>query len=128
MKNIKINAIGVELDEEAKKYLIKKLDSLRKFIDLDDESVSVDVRISKSIRRHQSGNLYRVEASILTAGKKCGAKAEEDNLHATFDALKDAISQKISSSKGRKQSLFKKGGAKIKQLLKRNFNNSKENL
>jgi len=121
MKNIKINAIGLELDEEAKNYLMKKLDSLRKFINFDDEEVTTDIRISKPMRRRRTGNLHRAEISIMTIGKKFGAKAERKELYETIDVMKDSISKKISSYKGKKQNLFRKGGVKIKQLLKRDI-------
>ena len=119
MKNIKINAIGLELDEETKAYLMKKLESLRKFINFDDEEVTTDIRLSKETRSQRSGNLYKAEISIVTIGKKYGAKGEGDELLAAIDDMKDVISKKISSHKGKKQSLFRKGGIKIKKLLKR---------
>lgn len=121
MKNIKINAIGIELDEQAKDYIMKKLESLKKFINFDDEEVTTDIRISKPMRRRRTGNLHRAEISIMTVGKKFGAKAERKELYETIDVMKDSISKKISSYKGKKQNLFRKGGVKIKQLLKRDI-------
>jgi len=121
MKNIKINAIGLELDEQAKDYIMKKLESLKKFINFDDAETTTDIRISKPMRRRKSGNLHKAEISIMTVGKKYGAKAEKKELYETIDAMKDSISKKISSYKGRKQNLFRKGGMKIKQLLKKDI-------
>ena len=123
MKNIKINAIGIESTKEIEDYLMKKLESLEKFIDFDDEEVTTDIRISKETRSSRSGNLYKSEISIMTVGKKYGAKGEAEELYAAIDDMKDVISKKISSYKGKKQSLFKKGGAKIKKMLKRDIKN-----
>ena len=122
MKNIKINAIGVELDEKVEDYLMKKLESLRKFVDFNNDEVVTDIRLSKLTKSRRSGNLYRAEISIMTVGKKYGAKGEKDELYAAIDDMKDVISRKISSHKGRKQSLFKKGGMKIKKMLRRDIN------
>jgi ribosomal subunit interface protein len=119
MENIKINAIGLELDKETKAYLMKKLESLKKFIDFDDEEVTANIRLNKETRSQHSGNLYRAEISIMTIGKKYGAKGEGGELLTAIDDMKDVILKKISSHKGKKQSLFRKGAVKIKQLLKR---------
>jgi len=123
MKNIKINAIGVELDKSIEDYLMKKLESLRKFIDFDNEEVTTDIRLSKETKSRKSGNLYKSEISIMTVGKKYGAQGEAEELYAAIDDMKDVISKKISSHRGKKQSLFKKGGAKIKRMLKRDISN-----
>jgi len=123
MKNIKINEIGVELGEKGKEYLMKKLDSLRKFIDFDDEEVTTDIRISKETRSSRSGNIYKSEISIMTVGKKYGAQGEAEELYASIDAMKDAVSKKIASHRGKKQSLFKRGGMKIKKMLRRDIIN-----
>lgn len=119
MKNIKINEIGVELGESGTEYLMKKLESLKKFIDFDDDEVTTDIRVSKETRSSRSGNLYKSEISIMTVGKKYGAQGEAEEVYAAIDAMKDAISKKISSYRGKKQSLFKRGATKIKKMLKR---------
>ena len=119
MKNIKINTIGVELDEKIEEYLLKKLRSLKKFIDFDDEEVITDIRLSKETKSRRSGNLYRSEISINTVGKKYGAKGEDEELYASIDAMKDAVSKKIASHKGKKQNLFRKGATKVKKMLRR---------
>ena len=121
MKNIEINEIGTELGKSGEEYLMKKLESLRKFIDFDDEEVTTDIRISKETKSSRSGNIYKSEISIMTVGKKYGAKGEAEELYASIDAMKDAISKKISSYRGKKQSLFRKGGAKIKKMLKKDI-------
>lgn len=123
MKNITINTIGFELDEKIEEYLLKKLRSLKKFINFDDEEVVTDIRLSKETNSRRSGNLYRTEIGITTAGKKYGAKGEDEELFASIDAMKDAVSKKISSHKGKKQNLFRKGATKVKRMLRRDIKN-----
>jgi len=123
MKNIKINTIGVELDEKIEEYLSKKLESLRKFINFDDEEITTDIRLSKETRSRHSGNLYKTEISIMTVGKKYGAKGEDEELYASIDAMKDAISKKIASHRGKRQNLFRKGATKVKKMLRRDLKN-----
>ncbi|MBU0973843.1 MAG: hypothetical protein KKC20_24610, partial [Proteobacteria bacterium] len=55
---------------------------------------------------------------VTTPGKKFGANAEGNSLHEAVDSVKDLVSRKISSYKDKKQNLFKRGGAKIKEFLR----------
>lgn len=122
MKNIKVTTINVMRDNAVTDYAKKKMESLDKFINPNDEGVSMDIRISKITDHHRAGKIYKAEASVMTSGKKFGAEAEADDLFAAVDKLKDIISRKMSSYKGKKRGLFKKGAAKIKQLLKKGVN------
>ncbi len=119
MNNIKINAVNIELTEEIKEYIYKKLKSLEKFINFEDPSVSGDVRLIKEVGRQQTGKIYKIEISIMTPGKKFGVNAEGNSAYEAIDLVKDALIKKISRYKDKKISLVKKGGAKIKSFLKR---------
>ena len=98
-----------------------KMARLEKFVNPEDEGVSMDVRISKTTDHHRAGKIYKAEGSIMTSGKKFGAEVEADDLFVAIDELKDILSRKMSSYKGKKRGLFKKGAAQIKRLLKRDF-------
>ena len=119
MNYIKINAVNIELTEEIKEYIYKKLKSLEKFINFEDPSVSGDVRLIKEVGRQQTGKIYKIEISIMTPGKKFGVNAEGNSAYEALDLVKDALIKKISRYKDKKISLVKKGGAKIKSFLKR---------
>ncbi|MCK4918348.1 MAG: ribosome-associated translation inhibitor RaiA [Candidatus Pacebacteria bacterium] len=117
--NIKINSIDVEITEELRVYINKKLKRIKKFIDFNDPSVSADIRLIKDSKGQSTGKFYRVELSIMTAGKKYGVNASGNSPYQAIDQVKDLIFRKISEHKDKKQNLFKKGGAKIKSFLKK---------
>ena len=124
MKNIQVSVINIHRVEVAKEYAKEKMARLDKFINPQDEGVSMDIRISKTTDHHRSGKIYKAEASVMTSGKKFGAEVEADDLFVAIDELKDILSRKMSSYKGKKKGLFKKGAQKIKRLLKMDVNNS----
>ncbi len=121
MRNLKIRTLDLEMTDAINSYFKEKMDSLDKFIDPDDESVECDARISK-IAGNQSGDIFRAEVSIHTAGKNFGAVAEKDDLYASIDDVRDSVSRKMAEHKDKQKDLFKKGALKIKNLL-RGFSN-----
>ena len=123
MKNIKIATDNIRRIEEVTNYAKRKMESLDKFINPKDEGVSMDIRVSKTTDHHRAGKIYKAEISVMTSGKKFGAEVEADDLFVAIDELKDIISRKMSSYKGKKRGLFKKGAAKIKRLLRMDIDN-----
>ena len=118
MRNLKIQAINIEMTDAIENYFKERMDSLDKFIDPNDESVECSARVSRSSGSSHSGEFYRAEVSIHTSGKNFGAVSEKDNLYAAIDDVKDAVVRKITTHKDKKISLFKKGAMKAKKLLK----------
>ncbi len=116
--NIKITAVNIELTEEIKDYIYKKLGSLEKFINFEDPAVSVDIRLIREVRKQQTGKIYRIEISIMTPGKKFGVNSSGNSEYEAIDTVKDTLLRKISGYKEKKHSLVKKGGAKVKNFLK----------
>lgn len=115
---IQLNAVNIELTEELKTYIDKKLDSIKKFIDFQDPEVTGDIRLIKD-SGSQKGKIYRVEMSFMTIGKKFGVSADGNSLYEAIDEAKDLVLRKASEYKDKKQSLIKRGGVQIKNFLKK---------
>ena len=117
MRNLQIKAINIELTEAIESYFRDKMNSLDKYIDQNDESVGCFARVSK-IASGQSGDIFKAEVTLHTAGKNYGAESTKDDLYAAIDDVRDAVIRKITSHKDRRRSLFRKGASKAKGLLK----------
>lgn len=107
----------MELTSAIENYFRDKINHLDNLVDINDESIECSARISK-IAGNQSGDIFKAEISLHTAGKNYGAESEKDNLYAAIDDVVDMVGRKISSYKDKKRSLFKKGGQKFKELLR----------
>jgi len=118
MKNLKIKGINIEMTEAIEDYFRNRINSLDKYIDQDDESVECNARVSKTTGHRQSGEFFKAEVSIHTAGKIFGAVSEKDNLYAAIDDVRESVARKIISYKNKKRGFFRKGAYKIKNLLK----------
>lgn len=123
---MKINEKGtnMQITGEIKDYLYKKLAHLEKFINPEDESVLCEVELGKVSRHHKNGDVFMTEINLHIAGKNLRAVSEMDDLFASIDIAKDEMVRELQSNKDKRVSMLKRGGAKIKSVIKGIFNNN----
>lgn len=114
---INIKATGIMLTEAIKNYVDKKISTLNKFLDNYPDSV-VQVEVGKSTGHHKSGDVFLAEVHITGQGLDIYARSEQPDLYASIDIVRDEISQKILSIKDKKDTLTRRGGRIIKEMMK----------
>lgn len=99
-------------------YINKKIGSLEKFFS-DSSNALCEVEVGKSTEHHKSGEIYRAEVNISLPGMpQVFAVAHESQLYAAIDIVKEETEREILSKKNKKTALFRKGAAKIKNIIK----------
>ena len=123
---MRINEKGVnmQITAEIKDYLYKKLEHVEKFLNPADQSILCDVELGKISNHHNKGDVFRTEINLHIAGKNLRAESEMDDLFASIDIAKDEIVREIQTNKDRKVSMMKRGGARIKNMIKGLFNSN----
>ncbi len=116
---MKINtkATNISLTPAITEYIDKKLESLVKFFSNTDE-VIINVEVGKSTKHHKSGEYFRAELHVISAGEDYYVAAQKDDLYAAIDEVKDGIIREMTSRRKRTIRLVRKGGARIKAILK----------
>ncbi len=117
---VEIFAKDVELTPELKKYIEKKTESFEKVLGKSNEERKFDFRIGRNTKAHQKGKIFFAEGRVETPNKAYGGKVKGGTESEVIDKLKDEILKKIRRNKDKKDSLIKRGGRKIKELLRRN--------
>jgi putative sigma-54 modulation protein len=117
---MKINtkATNISITPSIAGYIQKKVEMLDKFFRGISE-VLVNVEVGKTTKHHRSGDVFRAEIHITANGNEYYAEAEKDDLYAAIDEVKGEIIRELTSKRKRALRLFKRGGAQIKNLLKR---------
>lgn len=119
---MKINIVkttNIDLTDALTDYVEKKLSGLnQKFIDPNDESVQCDIELGKTTNHHRSGDIYRAEFNLHVAGKDLYAAAEEADLYAAVDEARDDLRRQLKTHRGKKETLFRKGGLKFKEMIR----------
>ncbi len=116
--NIKIRSVDFELTGAIEEYLSKKLSSLEKFVENKEETIC-EIEIGKTTRHHKSGDIYKAEINMISpGGKQVYAVAEEEDVYAAIDRVRDEAERVIVSSKNKYKTLLRKGSSRVKNILK----------
>lgn len=115
--NINIKTTGVTLSPAISDYVAKRLKKVAKIAGR-DPSVVCDIELGRTTEHHQKGNIFRAEIHIVGAGKNAYASAEEDDLYSAIDKVRDEILRELKSGKGKRISLIRRSGARVKNMIK----------
>ncbi len=116
--NINFKASNIALTDEIRSYTEEKVAMVKKLIPgTAEENIKVDVDLSKKSQQ-QSGEIFRADITIYAGAEKTHAVGHGETILAALDASKDELSERVSRSKKRRMDLVRKGGAKIKSMIR----------
>ena len=115
--NTNIKATNMELTGAITDYVNKRLSGIEKFVKR-GEKVIAYIEVGKTTKHHKQGDVFRAEFNIDISGNKFYTFSEKEDLYQAIDDAKEEIINKIASNKDRKQTLFKRGAASVKKMLK----------
>jgi putative sigma-54 modulation protein len=114
--NISIKSTNIELTPALKDYTEKRLAGITKFT---GEDVAATVEIGKTTAHHNHGDIFKAEVNVTTSlGKQFRAESEKADLYEAIDDVRSELIRVLSSSKGKKEALWKRGAQKIKNMMK----------
>ena len=102
-------------------YVIKRVTNLEKLlrkIEKNSGEVNVNFEVAKSTNHHKAGSVFHADCLINIKGEKFYSSADEEDLYQAIDAVKENLFREISKNKDRRQTLFKRGAASVKKMLK----------
>lgn len=114
--NISIKASNIELTPALKDYTEKRLNALSKYSGGD---MNIVAEIGKTTDHHKNGDVFRAEVTVTTVlGKQHYAASEKSDLYEAIDDVRDELVRALTSAKGKKEALWKRGARKIKSILR----------
>lgn len=120
---INLKSSNIELTEEIRNHLNRRLEGVKKFLPERKNVALLDVEFNR-VTKHHAGDVFRAEINIRVDGRVFHAESTCPDLYEAVDRLKDEITRELGSFKDKKLSLLKRGGQKIKNLL-RNLSSDK---
>ena len=120
---MKINLQGknFELTETIKDYVIKRVTNLEKLLSTMEKrggEVVVNFEVGKSTKHHKSGDVFHSDCLIKIDGKEFYSSSDEEDIYQAIDEVKESLFEEIRKNKDRRQTLFKRGAASVKKMLK----------
>lgn len=115
--NINIKTTNISLTDAISDYTTKRLESVKHLL-ANDSTVRCDVELGRTSAHHRNGDIFRAEIHITGKDRNLYASAEESDLYKAIDMVRDEMLREVRSGKAKRVSLFRRGGAKIKNLLR----------
>lgn len=114
--SISITVHNTERTPALQDYVEKRFAGLSKFTA--GEPVIV-VELSVTTAHHRQGDIFEAKVEVTTPlGKKYVAASEKADMYAAIDDVRNEIVRLLSSAKDKKETLFKRGAQKVKNILK----------
>jgi ribosomal subunit interface protein len=120
---MKINLQGknFELTEAIKDYILKRITNLEKLLSTMEAGggeVLVNFEVGKSTKHHKSGVVFHSDCLININGKEFYASSDKEDLYQAIDEIKESLFNEIRKNKDRRQTLYKRGAASVKKMMK----------
>jgi len=121
--NIIIKGTNLELHNDLKDYVNKKIGGLKKFVKIKDDSKSRDsivarVELARTTRHHNQGDIYKAEVNLQLPRKMIRCVVEGDDIYKVIDSVKDDLKLRINDYKNERKSRIRKGMRIISKLRK----------
>ncbi|MEK7646473.1 MAG: ribosome-associated translation inhibitor RaiA [Patescibacteria group bacterium] len=115
--NINIKTTALTMTDAISEYIAKRLEKVTKLIG-EDPSVQCDVELARTTSHHNKGDIFKAEIHIVGAGKNLYASSEKEDLYTAIDDVQNEIVRELTTDKEKKQSMIRKGGARMKAMMK----------
>jgi putative sigma-54 modulation protein len=118
---INLKATNMELTPAIHDYVYKRVTNLEKILKSIEEvggEVMVNFEVAKSTNHHKAGEIFHADCLINIKGEEFYASADEVDLYAAIDEIKETLYNEINKSKGRRQTLLHRGARSVKKMLK----------
>ena len=116
--NIQYKVKGTDVSDKDKQYAEQKVQSLLKYISVDDSEVRFDIEFSDDTK-HVSGDVYRVDMVAIAPALDMHAVGRGETMQAAIDMARDDLARRLRRKKRKDVSMIRKGGRMMKRLLRR---------
>jgi ribosomal subunit interface protein len=119
--NINLQSKGLEITPTIRDYVVKRVTNLEKLLlkmEQGGGEAMVSFDISRNTGHNKGKSIFHADCRIQIKGQEFYGSADEEDLYASIDAIKENLFREISKNKDRKQTLFKRGAASVKKMLK----------
>lgn len=108
---------NIEMTSEIEEYLGRRVASLEKFVEGKD-GVLCEVELGHRVAHKHATDAHYAEFNLSVQGKLFRATGEHEWLHTAIDEAGDDLERQLKKSRKKERTLFRKGSARIKNLLK----------
>lgn len=78
----------------------------------------LEIEIARSTMHHRKGLVYYAEANLSLGKRLIRVEAENTDMHAAIDALKDELEERLSRFHDKRTTLDRRGARRVKDALR----------
>ena len=128
---MEINLVSknIELTQEVKDYVLKKVTNLGKLLKKIEEKggeIKVNFEVSRSTNHHKTGDVFHCDCTIVVDGEKFYLGTDENDVYKAIDKVKNDMFRQIRRTKNKKETLFRRGAKSVKKMFKGHSNRNPE--
>ncbi|MFA6408444.1 MAG: hypothetical protein WCW36_03190 [Candidatus Paceibacterota bacterium] len=116
--NITIKATKYALSPEAEAMIEEKLAAPLRLLGEEGDRASLEIEIEEAPPEGRSSEPCRIVGRLILNDKVFYAEAVKPTPDSAADRVRSELEAEIRHSRGRKQTLFKRGGAVLKRMLR----------
>ncbi len=115
MLNYNIKGTGVEISEELRGYVEKRLSHIDKFLQ-GDSAAHIDVELEHHM--HREGEPNRAEFTVTTSSGMHRVERYGSTLHAAIDLASGELTHELGRNKKKRLHLVRRGAQKVKDYVR----------
>lgn len=119
IRHIDMTGINLELEEDFKKYVSRKIGRLERLIPRQARGSSVRAEVRLKEVNESNGNKYRCEASIYLPDETLAVTDSTMNMYAVIDIVEEKLKHSLRKYKDKHSNLVRIHGGGIMGRLKR---------
>ena len=114
--NISIKTTNLSLTSEIESYADSRMAKAARLV-AGDTTAKGQLELERQVS-HDAGEQFRAELTLQGAGFSVRAEAVESTLHGAIDVLENQLLEELRHIKGKKETLVRRAGARMKQWLR----------
>jgi ribosomal subunit interface protein len=118
---INLKATNMELTSAIHDYVEKRVSNLGKILSKIEErggKVQVNFEVARATNHNKGAEVFHADCLVRIDGQEFYQSADESDLYAAIDEIKEGLFREISKNKDRKQTLFHRGARSVKKMMK----------
>ena len=118
---IKVKSTNLGLTPALEKYVSKKISLLDKHLEYYYKragDLMFEIEIAKKTNRHKQGDIYYAEINFSAGDVHLRSEFTSEDIYVAIDGSKDTMEREMRRYSNKHRDLFRRGGAKIKRIIK----------
>ena len=115
---INIKVTGMELTPPIESHLHEKFSQVGKFLGSRNDNARAEIEVGKTTQHHKHGEVFRAEINLHASGQHFYFDHTAEDLYAAIEMVKDGIISEVRNSSEKRHTLLRRGGRKIKDMLR----------